>query len=148
MNKLGDARSQNGDFRAAVISYDELLTIARRLTERNPANPQWQWDLWFTLKKLGDAKLSLGKRGAAHDLYAEGLTIIRALLNTDPGNVQRQTDLVINLYQLASVEDGSERKRAVKEALDILERLDNEKKLTSDKIGWPDLIRQMLSPNL
>jgi hypothetical protein len=102
----------------------------------------------FTLKKLGDAKLSLGDTGAARGFYAEGLTITRRLLVTDPGNVQRQTDLVINLYQLASVEDGSERKRAVKEALDILERLNNEKKLTPDKIGWPDLIRQMLAPKL
>jgi hypothetical protein len=124
------------------------LTVARRLMERNPANPQWQWDLWFTLQKLGDAKLSLGDRSAARDLYKEGLTIMHRLLNNDSTNVQRQTDLVINLYKLASVEDGSERKRAVKEALDVLERLDNEKKLTPDKIGWPDLIRQMLAPKL
>jgi eukaryotic-like serine/threonine-protein kinase len=148
MNKLGDARSQSSDSRAAVISYDESLTVARRLMERNPANPQWQWDLWFTLQKLGDAKLSLGDRSAARDLYKEGLTIMHRLLNNDSTNVQRQTDLVINLYKLASVEDGSERKRAVKEALDVLERLDNEKKLTPDKIGWPDLIRQMLAPKL
>jgi tetratricopeptide (TPR) repeat protein len=148
MNKLGDAKLQTGDTRAAAASYDESLAIARRLTERNPASAQWQWDLWFTLKKLGDAKLSLGDTGAARGFYAEGLTITRRLLATDPGNVQRQTDLVINLYQLASVEDGSERERAVKEALKILERLQNEKKLTPDKIGWPDLIRQMLAPKL
>ena len=78
----------------------------------------------------------------------EGLTIIRRLLAADPGNVQRQTDLVINLYQLASVDDGSERERALTEALGILKRLDTEKKLTPDKIGWPDLIRQMLAPKL
>jgi tetratricopeptide (TPR) repeat protein len=148
MNKLGDARLRTGDTGVAETTYDGSLAIARRLTERNPANAQWQWDLWFTLKKLGDAKLSLGDTGAARGFYAESLTITRRLLATDPANVQRQTDLVINLYQLASVEDGSERERAVREALDILERLQNEKRLTPDKIGWPDLIRQMLAPKL
>jgi eukaryotic-like serine/threonine-protein kinase len=148
MNKLGDAQSQSGNPGAAMASYDESLAIARRLTEHNPANAQWQWDLWFTLKKLGDAKLRLGDTAAAREAYTEGLTIARRLITVHPNNVQRQTDLVINLYQLASVEDGSERERAVKEALDILERLNNEKKLTPDKIGWPDLIRQMLSPKL
>jgi eukaryotic-like serine/threonine-protein kinase len=148
MNKLGDAKLRTGDTGAAGATYDESLATARRLTERNPANAQWQWDLWFTLKKLGDAKLSLGDTGAARGFYAEGLTITRRLLATDPANVQRQTELVINLYQLASVEDGAERERAVKEALDILERLQNEKKLTPDKIGWPDLVRQMLAPKL
>ena len=78
----------------------------------------------------------------------EGLTIIRRLLAADPGNAQRQTDLVINLYQLASVDDVSERERALNEALGILKQLTRKGKLTPDKIGWPDLIRQMLAPKL
>jgi tetratricopeptide (TPR) repeat protein len=148
MNKLGDAKLRTGDTGAAEATYDASLATARRLTERNPANPQWQWDLWFTLKQLGDAKLGHGDIGAARGLYTEGLTIIRRVVAIDPGNVQRQTDLFINLYQLASVEDESEREPALKEALDIVEKLNKEKKLTPNQIGWPDLIRQILEHKL
>jgi tetratricopeptide (TPR) repeat protein len=148
LNKLGDAKLQNGDASAAAASYSESSVVARHLAARDSANAQWQWDLWFTLKKLGDSKLSLGDTPAARGFYTEGLTIIRHLLVADPTNTQRQTDLVINLYQLASVEDGPERKRVLQEALEILKGLDKEKKLNPDQIGWPDLIRQMLAPKL
>src|SRR4029077_8621571 len=148
MNKLGDAKLRTGDTGAAGTIYDESLAVARRLTARNPANAQWQWDLWFTLKKLGDAKLSLGDTTGARGFYTEGLTITRQLLATNPGNAKRRTELVISLYQLASVEEGAKRERTLKEALDILEGLEEEKKLTPNQIGWPDAIRQMLEPKL
>ena len=83
------------------------------------------------------------------DGYRDGLTnalpIIRGLATADSGDVQRQTNLVVNLYRVASVEDGSHREQALTEALAILERLRAEDKLTPDKIGWPDLIREMLA---
>jgi hypothetical protein len=105
----------------------------------------WQSDLWFALYKLGEAKLSLGDIAAARALYADGLPIIRRLAAADPGNAQQQISLVINLYRVASVRDGSQRKHALKEALTILGQLQSAEQLTPDKIGWPDLIRQMLA---
>ena len=80
-------------------------------------------DLWIALYKLGEAKLSLGDTAAARSLYADGLPIIRHLVAADPGNVQRQINLVVDLYRLASVEDGFDRKHALKEALAIVEQL-------------------------
>jgi tetratricopeptide (TPR) repeat protein len=148
LNRLGDVELQKGDAGAAAASFSESLAIARRLAARDPANTQWQRDLWFTLKKLGDAKLGLGDTAAARGFYTEGLTISRHLRAANPGNAQRRTELVINLYQLASVEDGPERKPVLQEALDILEGLNKEKKLSPDQIGWPDLIKQMLAPKL
>jgi tetratricopeptide (TPR) repeat protein len=145
MNKLGDAKLQTGDAGAAAASYSESLAVARSLVERDPGNALWQSDLWFALYKLSEAKLSQGDIAAARSLSAEGLTIIRSVAAADPSNVQRQLQLVMNLYRLASVQDGSERKRALKEALAILEQLQAAKQLTSDKIGWPDLIRQALA---
>jgi eukaryotic-like serine/threonine-protein kinase len=145
MNKMGDAKLQTGDTGAAAASYDESLAIARRLAERDPANMLWQSDLWVALYKLGEAKLSLGDIAAARSLYAEGLPIIRHLAAADPGNVQRQTELVVDLYRIASLADGPDRKRALNEALAILYKLQAGNQLTPDKIGWPDLIGQMLA---
>ena len=145
LNKLGDAKLRTEDTVAAEASYDQALITARRLAERDLGNAQWQWDLWFTLYKLGNFRISLGDRAAARGLYAEGIPIIRRLATADPGNVQRQTDLIGSLYRVASCEDGSDRERTLKEALAILERLRAEDKLSPDKIGWPDLIRDMLA---
>ncbi len=145
LNKLGDARLQSGDLRAAAASYDESLTAVRRLAARDPRNALWQSDLWFALYKLAEAKLGLGDTAAARSLCAEGLTIIRPLAAAHPADARRQLMLVMNLYKLASVQDGSEREVALKEALAILEQLQAANQLTPDKIGWPDLIRQMLA---
>jgi len=145
MNKLGDAKSQNGDAGDAVTTYAKSLAVSRRLAQRDPSNVQWQSDLWFALYKLSEAKLKLGDTAAARGLSTEGLTIVRSLAAGDPANAHHQLLLVMNLYRLASLEDGSERKGALKEALAILEQLQAANQLTPDKIGWPDLIRQMLS---
>ncbi len=145
LNKLGDARLQSGDSGAAAASYSESLAIARGLVERDPGNALSQSDLWIAFYKLGEAKLSLGDTAAARGFFADGLPIMRRLVSADPSNVQRQINLVFNLYRLASVQDGSEGKHALKEALAIVEQLQAAKQLTPDKIGWPDLIRQMLA---
>jgi tetratricopeptide (TPR) repeat protein len=123
LKQLGDAKLQTGDAWAGAASYDEALAIARRLAARDPGNALWQSDPWIAFYKLGEAKLSLGDTAAARGFYADGLPIIRRLVSADPGNLQRQINLVFNLYRLASVQDGFERKHALKEALAIVEQL-------------------------
>ena len=147
LNKLGDAKLQTGDLNAAAASYYEALQIVRRLVERDPRNGQWQWDLWFTLYSLGSAKGNLGDVAAARLVYGEALPIIRHLAEADPGNTQRQTDLVVNLYRVAIVGEEADRVQALKDASAILARLRDENRLTPDKIGWPDLFREMLNPH-
>jgi tetratricopeptide (TPR) repeat protein len=147
LNKLGDAKLQTGDMNAAAASYDEALRIVRRLVERDPRSGQWQWDFWFTLYNVGSAKLSLGDTAAAGLAYKEALPIIRHLADADPGSTERQTDLVANLYRLAIVGEEADRQRALRDASAILARLRDENRLTPDKIGWPDLFREMLNPH-
>ena len=55
--------------------------------------------------------------------------------------------LIVNLYGAAIVGDESDRERALTEALAILAQLRVENRLTPDKIGWPDLFREMLNPH-
>jgi tetratricopeptide (TPR) repeat protein len=102
LNQLGDAKLQTGDAGAAAASYDEALSIARRLAVRDPGNALWQFDPWIAFYQRGEAKLSLGDTAAARGFYADGLPIIRRLVSADPGNLQRQINLVFNLYRLAA----------------------------------------------
>lgn len=144
LNNLGEAKLRTGDITAAAASYDQSLAIVRRLVTHDLQNALWQSDLWFTLYKLGEVKVRLGDTAATRDVYGEALPIIRELAAADPGNAQRQINLVSTLYAAASVEDGSVRERALKEALTILERLQQEGKLAPEQLGWPDLIRKLL----
>ena len=147
LSKLGDAGLRAADPSAAAASYDELQAIAQLLAKHDPGNEVWQSDLWIALYKLSEAKLTLGDATAARGLCAEGLTIIRALAASHSGNVQHQLQLVMTLHLLASMQDGSERERALNEALTILEQLQAANQLPPDKIGWLDKIRQELPAN-
>ena len=145
LSKLGDASLQAADPGVAAASYDEIQTIARLLAKRDPGNELWPSDLWIALYKLSDAKLTQGDTTSARTFCAEALTVIRVLAASNSANVQRQLQLIMTLYRLASMEDGSERVRALKEALEILERLRDLGQLPPDKIGWLDQIRGELN---
>ena len=147
LSRLGDASLQAADAGAAAASYEEFQSIAQLLANHDPGNEVWQSDLWIALYKLSEAKLTLRDTTAARGLCAEGLTIIRALAASHSGNVQRQLQLVMTLHLLASMQDGSERERALNEALTILEQLQATNQLPPDKIGWLDKIRQELPAN-
>ncbi len=147
LSRLGDASLQAADAGAAAASYEEFQSIAQLLANHDPGNEVWQSDLWIALYKLSEAKLTLGDTTAARGLCSEGLTIIRALAASHSGNVQRQLQLVMTLHLLASMQDGSERERALNEALTILEQLQATNQLPPDKIGWLDKIRQELPAN-
>jgi eukaryotic-like serine/threonine-protein kinase len=147
LSRLGNASLQAADAGAAAASYEEFQSIAQLLVNHDPGNEVWQSDLWIALYKLSEAKLTLGDTTAARGLCAKGLTIIRALAASYSGNVQRQLQLVMTLHLLASMQDGSERERALNEALTILEQLQATSQLPPDKIGWLDKIRQELPAN-
>jgi hypothetical protein len=144
LDKIGDIKSKSGDARAAAVSYDASLGVARHLAELDLGSAQWQSDLWYACYELGNAKLRLGDRAAARNLYMEGLTIIRRLAK-DPGNADGRLNLVVNLCRLAGLEDGPDREHALNEASAVLEQLRAAGQLTPDKVGLLDLIRQMLA---
>jgi hypothetical protein len=77
--------------------------------------------------------------------YQESLDIRRKLAAQDPGNAQAQTDLVVSLVQIRKVVDPPQVRAVLTEALLILEKLDQEHKLTAAQKNWPDLVRTALS---
>ena len=74
----------------------------------------------------------------------ESLDIDRKLAAQDPGNAQAQTDLVITLFNISHVTDPAQARATLTEALSILERLENEGRLTAAQKKWPDMIRTAL----
>lgn len=69
----------------------------------------------------------------------------RKLAAQDPGNAEAQTDLVIILYDMSTLIDPVQARALLTEALSILEKLDQEHKLTEAQEDWPDMMRTALS---
>jgi tetratricopeptide (TPR) repeat protein len=145
LNKLGDVRLRAGDLAGALAAYQEGLDIARKLAAQDQGNAQAQRDVSVSLNRLGDVKLQGGDRAGALAAYQEGLDIARKLAAQDQGNALAQTDLVFSLYKVSTVVDPSQARAALTEALSILEKLDQEQKLTPAQKRWLDIVRTALS---
>ena len=145
LNKLGNMKLQGGDRAGALAAYQESLDTVRKLAAQDQGNAQAQRDVAVSLNKLGDVKLQAGDRAGALAAYQESLDIDRKLAAWDQGNAQAQIDLGISLYKVSTVADPSQARAALTEALSILEKLEQEQKLTAAQKNWPNILRTALS---
>ncbi len=103
LNEIGDVRLLAGDRPGALAAFEEGLTIARRLAERDPGSAQAQRDVWVSLNKVGDVRLLAGDRPGALAAFEDGLTIARRLAERDPGSAQAQRDVSVSLERVGDV---------------------------------------------
>ena len=73
------------------------------------------------------------------------MKIRRKLVATTPADPTLQTGLVLGLYYASRVEDTADAIDAVKEALDIVLRLEEQGALLGDQKSWPGLLRRVLA---
>ena len=139
LNKVGDVKAASGDLPGALAAYQESVAVMRRLVEDASGNIGWRRDLAFSIDKLADVQRAMGDMAGAVTSYEESLAISRKLAAVDVTNVQWQTDLVVALYKLAQMSD-DKKAASVDEAIKIVERLDAEGKLSSDKKNWKDML--------
>jgi type II secretory pathway predicted ATPase ExeA/tetratricopeptide (TPR) repeat protein len=92
-NKLEEAARANGDD----------LGIAKKLTEGDPSNIQWQRDFLVSYNKIGDVAEAQGKLEEAAQAYGDGLGIARKLAAGDPSNTQWQRVLYVSYIKLGDV---------------------------------------------
>jgi hypothetical protein len=90
-------------------------------------------------------QLQGGDLAGALAAYQESLDIARKLAAQDPDNAQAQTDLVVSLVRIRKAVDPPQVRTILTEALLILEKLDQEHKLTAAQKNWPDMVRTALS---
>ncbi len=145
LNKLGDVKLKEGDRAGALAAYQESLDIARKLAAQDQGNAQAQRDVAMSLTKLGNVKLLGGDQAGALAAYQESLDIRRELATQHQDNAQVQIDLVVSLYKVSAVADPSHARVLLTEALSIVEKLEQEQKLTAAQKNWPNLVRAALS---
>jgi tetratricopeptide (TPR) repeat protein len=145
VEKLGDVKLRGDDQAGALAAYQEGLDIRRKLAAQDQGNAQAQRDVSVSVERLGDVKLQGGDQAGALAAYREDLDITRKLATQDQGNAQAQTDLIVSLYKMSTVADPVQARAALTQGLSILEKLEQEQKLTAAQKNWPNMVRTALS---
>jgi tetratricopeptide (TPR) repeat protein len=145
LNKIGDERLAAGDKVAALSAFEESLDIVRALATGDPGHTGLQRGMSVAVNKVGDAKLAVGDRAGALAAYHDGLAVMRKLTAVDPGNAEWQRDLGISLYKVSTVSEPPLARGALREAIEVAERLAHDGKLTPPQQGWSQWLRNILA---
>ena len=100
----GDAWLARGNLAAALESYQASHAIRQQLSERDPANTQWQRDLSLSHEKFGDVQARQGNLAAALAAYQASLAIRQQLSERDPASTEWQRDLSISHMRTGDVQ--------------------------------------------
>src|SRR5262249_11351813 len=111
----------------------------------DPGNTLWQRDMSIILNRTGDVRVAAGNRPSALVDYEESLAIMRKLTTADPGNIGWQVDLVVSLYKVGTKVGPVRARELVTEALNIIQTLDRDGKLTRGQRSWLQLLRNALA---
>ena len=143
-DKIGDLQNAEGKRADALASYQAGLTIRKRLAELDKANTQWQRDLSVSYDRIGDLQKAEGKRADALASYQAGLTIAKRLAALDKANTEWQTDLVVSFWKLGKLASPKEAAVLLRDALNILKRLDAAGALHADQKDWQAMMQERL----
>ena len=103
-NGQGDVRMAQGDGAGALAAYQAALAIAEGLAQRDPANTEWQRDLFISQSKVADVLWAQGDGPAALKAYQSVLATNEALAQRDPANTGWQVDVAVSCWKMASLD--------------------------------------------
>jgi hypothetical protein len=105
----------------------------------------WQRDMSVMLNKTGDQRMAAGNRAGALGDYEESLAIMRRLTAADAANIGWQVDLVVSLHRVGTAAEPTPARKALREALAILETLERESMLTPAQRDWLGLVERAIA---
>jgi len=143
-NKMGDMLKASGDAAKAMDAYTNSLNIFQSLVRRDPENHQWQRDLSVGHNKIGDIRKAGGEIKKAIEAYKKGLAIRRVMAREYPDRVQYQTDLATSFYRLSTLIP-DQRRQFLTDALNILVKERDQKRLTIEYQVWIEIIQKRLA---
>lgn len=91
----GDLMQAHGNLPAAQESFEESLSISRRMAEQDPSNAGWQRDLAVVHSWVGGVLKRQNNLQMAEDEFGNCLSISRKLAEQDPSNAGWQRDLAM-----------------------------------------------------
>ena len=101
--RVGDVLMTQGKLKDALDAYQQDLAIAKRLSEQDKSNSEWQRNLSVSYEKVGDGLAAQGKLQEALDAYQQGLAIIERLAEQDKSDSGRQRELIVSVYKVGTI---------------------------------------------
>jgi tetratricopeptide (TPR) repeat protein len=145
LSKIADAKARTGDRDGALATFEQALVVQREIAATAPDDADAKRYIAIILGRIGDLREEKGDTAGALAADDEGLALRRALAAQAGSNRQAQIDLTIGLYKVAGMPTGDRRRKALQEALAILQRLDHETKLNDEQVALASTIRQALN---
>ena len=142
-DRIGDLYLAKGDTASALKSYQDSLGIRQTLAALDPKQTQWQRDLSVSYDRIGDLYQANGDMASALKSHQDSLGIRQTLAALDPKQVEWQTDVVVSYFKLSDVEP-RKKKQYLQDALEILQTLNAENRLSNDKQEWIGIIESAL----
>jgi eukaryotic-like serine/threonine-protein kinase len=99
----GDTEKDQGEFAAALKSYEDSLVIVRRLVEQNATNASWQRDVATNLEKIGDILKLQGDQSGALDRYSSAATIEEKLSVRYPQDLPLQAQAAFGWQRIGEL---------------------------------------------
>jgi tetratricopeptide (TPR) repeat protein len=96
-------RQAQGDLTGALAAYQAALAIRQRLTQQDPVNVEWQWDLAISHDRIGAVRQAQGDLAGALAAYQASLAIRQPLAQQDPTNAEWQRGLSVSHEQIGDV---------------------------------------------
>jgi MinD-like ATPase involved in chromosome partitioning or flagellar assembly/tetratricopeptide (TPR) repeat protein len=87
----------------SLWAYQKNLRISTDRSKRDPANTEWQRDLWVSYSNIGDVLKMQGNGPDALAAYQAGLVIAEGLAKQDSANTQWQRDLSVSHQRIGDV---------------------------------------------
>ncbi|PON18178.1 hypothetical protein C2W62_09260 [Candidatus Entotheonella serta] len=134
---------------AALHTYRQGLSLIEQLVAAEPTNIDRQWDLSVSYNRVGDAQVELGLSMDGLLVYRAALEIRERLAEMHSDNTVLQTDLVVSYWKIARInidvrEDTTETVAILSLGLTLLQRLQQESRLTPEQEGWIGAFQQTL----
>jgi tetratricopeptide (TPR) repeat protein len=134
---VGDVFREQGDYAAAIDSFQSALAIVEKLAEADPSNTGWQLDLAISLARLGEVSLDQGNTLRAVSEFQKAHAIFGRLGQSDPANVGWQSNLATSHAKLALAQrKNGELRDALDNAKDYLGTAERRLQLDPGNIVW------------
>lgn len=145
--KIGHVQA-NQDGAAALKSFQSGLAISQKLADKDPANAEWHLDVAHGMKNVGDMLFSANQKEKASVLFEKYRQTVDRLAADQHGGYQVEVDRAVARAMLANCADiktptgREESHRLLREAADILHRLEKSPGLRSAHAEWLRIIEK------
>ena len=101
--EVGDVLVEKGNLAEALHAFQDCATIYQRLSQADPDNAAWSYNLGVAQERLGNIQMSQGDLAAALASYQAKRDLTSRLAAADPDNTLWNRDLSVAASKIADV---------------------------------------------